>query len=97
MKVKPVTMEMIDALRTQAQDHIDVKQTPVAFRGEWWDEARAAAVEQLAIIEPQIDSLIVRYHAQPNCPFCPGKLIVTPTLGTLACEKCKALALRGQR
>lgn len=56
-----------------------------------------ATMAQIAEMELEVGRLIVKYHAQPDCPFCRrGKMVTTATQGRLGCEKCNAIGLVGR-
>jgi hypothetical protein len=85
--MKPVTMADIEKARTEVGVLIKAKQ-----EGER-SETHLALIQ---VLEGQIDSLIIQYHAQPDCPCCrQGKMIETSTKGRLGCERCQAIALVG--
>lgn len=87
--MKSVTMDQIDVGREAVGMLITAKQAG--------DHAQIL-LDQIHACEVEINSMLARYHVQPDCPFCrKGKMIETPTKGRLECEraKCRSLALVG--
>lgn len=59
-------------------------------------ETRESLRAELAHVEQEIDSLLMKRIALKDCPYCPGKLEPTPTKHVLKCDLCNATTLPGK-
>jgi hypothetical protein len=92
-------LSQIEELRDVVSGKIAEKRNPPpppeGITAEQVDEAIRYQIEGL---EGEIDRLIVKRAALPDCPFrpCTGKMEETPTKRVLKCDKCSATALPGR-
>lgn len=85
----------IDKLRAEARDQSDIRHLESKFWGPGYHEAAEAADVELARLENEIEVLLMKRIALPDCPYCPGKLEPTPTKLVYKCDLCRATTLPG--
>lgn len=81
-----LSRKTLDELRSVAQHLVEAKQ-----RGD----REPYTLEALRLAEADVDAIIVARTACPECPFCRGAVVNTPTEGRLGCIDCGAVLLRG--